>query len=332
MGKPWMPFYVGDYLRDTQHLSTEEHGAYVLLLFECWNAGGELPNDDAKLARIVRMTPTKWRRISETVAKFFQISKNSWSHSRISAELKILADKSEKAAASARDRWEKSEKKKGKNDANGYANAYADAERTDMRTGMRSQCQPQPQPLNMESSSAEQLIPDRAPDPPEPAAQLTDRWPWDRVLERVVDLAGIDPGKGLMDGQAVALEWSRRGFSPDLDILPAVEAITKRTGFKPPRTVGYFTPMIQDRHDLRTAPAARAEASPPAAQTGTEIDRWNVILDAWETSGRRVWSMHQWGMPPVDRKGRHDPNCRAPKQLLIDRGIIPGPKRREDAA
>ena len=49
---PFMQFYVGDYLADTLALSTEQHGAYLLLLLTLWRHNGRLPNDPATLARI----------------------------------------------------------------------------------------------------------------------------------------------------------------------------------------------------------------------------------------------------------------------------------------
>ncbi|HAD1120104.1 TPA_asm: DUF1376 domain-containing protein, partial [Salmonella enterica subsp. enterica serovar Typhimurium] len=40
---PYMQLYIADYLADTMHLSAEEHGAYLLLMFNYWQTGRAIP-------------------------------------------------------------------------------------------------------------------------------------------------------------------------------------------------------------------------------------------------------------------------------------------------
>lgn len=60
---PAMPMYWDAYLADTTHLTTEEHGAYLLLLAAMWRRNGEVPDDDRDNARILGLTPAKWRKV-----------------------------------------------------------------------------------------------------------------------------------------------------------------------------------------------------------------------------------------------------------------------------
>lgn len=73
MSTPFMQLYVADYLGDTRHLTTEQHGAYLLLLMTMWRADGRLPNDAKKLARIAGCTPSRWSKISADVMEFFDV-------------------------------------------------------------------------------------------------------------------------------------------------------------------------------------------------------------------------------------------------------------------
>lgn len=84
---PYMPFYVGDYLADTTHLTTTEHGAYLLLLATMWRAGGSLPNDDGKLARFARLTPAQWSRIKGAIISFFDVKDEVITQGRLAHEM-----------------------------------------------------------------------------------------------------------------------------------------------------------------------------------------------------------------------------------------------------
>lgn len=82
----WMPLYVADYMRDTPHLSVEQHGAYFLLIMACWTRGGSLPNDDRQLAQIAKMSAHNWKRHGEIIRQFFRAEGPALTHKRVTEE------------------------------------------------------------------------------------------------------------------------------------------------------------------------------------------------------------------------------------------------------
>ncbi|WP_081761413.1 DUF1376 domain-containing protein [Methylopila sp. 73B] len=98
MSAPFLPLYVGDYLRDTRGLTAEQHGAYLLLLMSMWSAGGRLPNDDRKLARFASCTPSRWAKIRGDVLSFFEVHEAEIGHVRLGSELEKAQEKSIKRA------------------------------------------------------------------------------------------------------------------------------------------------------------------------------------------------------------------------------------------
>ncbi|GLQ78964.1 hypothetical protein GCM10007881_24810 [Mesorhizobium huakuii] len=101
--RPFMQLYVSDFVGDTLQLSTEQIGAYMLILMAMWNAGGRLPDDDAKLARVARLSLKRWRAISADLLSFFEREAGEIGHKRLAKELHKAQVKSEaRAAAGAR--------------------------------------------------------------------------------------------------------------------------------------------------------------------------------------------------------------------------------------
>lgn len=95
---PYMQLYVSDYLSDTAHLTTEEHGAYLLLLFNYWQTGKPLRAD--RLATVARMSNDRWNSVEQTLSEFFNIDVNpgSWTHLRVESDLHQVASKATQAS------------------------------------------------------------------------------------------------------------------------------------------------------------------------------------------------------------------------------------------
>lgn len=119
----WMPLYVADYLADTSRLTTEQHGAYMLIIMDYWR-NGPPPNDDGVLASICRLSPASWRKHKPTIAGFFTVVDGRLTQKRIDAErqkaIGISGKRTEAAAKGAAKRW-------GKEMPNGMPNGIGDA-------------------------------------------------------------------------------------------------------------------------------------------------------------------------------------------------------------
>lgn len=83
----FMPLWIADYLADTTHLSTLQHGAYLLLLMAYWRNQGPLPNDDDRLRAITRLSAQAWRKIRPMMLEFFAEDDLWWHQKRADAEI-----------------------------------------------------------------------------------------------------------------------------------------------------------------------------------------------------------------------------------------------------
>jgi uncharacterized protein YdaU (DUF1376 family) len=116
-----MPFYVGDYLSATTRLTTEQHGAYVLLLLDYWKSGPP-PNDDTVLAQITRMSPQAWRKAKAGILGFFEVRDGQLIQKRVERErvkaAEITEERSKAGKEGAAKRWQGHKQTHGKRIAN----------------------------------------------------------------------------------------------------------------------------------------------------------------------------------------------------------------------
>jgi uncharacterized protein YdaU (DUF1376 family) len=84
----YYPFYVGDYARDTAHLSLAEHGAYRLLLDHQYSTEKPLPTDLEVLQRICRSSTPLERAAVESIAnQFFPVGPDGRMNGRAARQI-----------------------------------------------------------------------------------------------------------------------------------------------------------------------------------------------------------------------------------------------------
>ena len=99
---PYMQLYVADYLADTAHLTTLEHGAYLMLMFNYWQRGESFKANDERslnkrLATVARLSVSEWDEVKGSLSEFFDVTDTEWSQARIERDLAAVNAKSTKA-------------------------------------------------------------------------------------------------------------------------------------------------------------------------------------------------------------------------------------------
>lgn len=92
----YFKFHIGDYRRETQHLTLLEHGVYMTLMSTYYTSEQPLPKDERQLLRLAgARTDEEKQAVLDIVNEFFIPTETHWVHSRIDFELSEYHSKAE---------------------------------------------------------------------------------------------------------------------------------------------------------------------------------------------------------------------------------------------
>lgn len=163
---PAMPLFTDAYLGDTTHLTTIEHGAYLLLLITSWRArGNTLPDNDRMLARYAKCTMGQWARIRPILEPFFSISSDGWVQGRLMDEAAHVRQVRESQRANG---VSSALKRKGRHSAKRDASSNGAMQFDEDTDNQPATPSPSPQSIGSEPNGSGAIAPDK-PDEIDPA-------------------------------------------------------------------------------------------------------------------------------------------------------------------
>lgn len=88
MSFQYMALFTGDYIRDTRHLTPEEHGVYLGLLIYCWDQKGPVPLDERKQCGIVNArSGGEIESLRRVLSEFFVRMEDGYYNARMDREI-----------------------------------------------------------------------------------------------------------------------------------------------------------------------------------------------------------------------------------------------------
>lgn len=258
------PRHIGDWIRDTAHLSEVEECIYSRMIDQYYSREKPLPADKAGVCRLVRATSREARKAVDVIlGEFFTQEADGWHQKRCDAELAKYAEKSAKASKSAAARW-------GQSQSDGNANASADAVRTHMRTQSEGNANHQPIASNQEPEKTKGIPPPQSTDGEgAPLPALPDEPRSIADLSNYLTRRGMEPRVLVTQvNRAMLARWVTDGVT--WTALDAAYAEAERTlrGDKP-GTPGYLDTILKRLATQQTRRTVHDErAATIAAATG----------------------------------------------------------------
>ena len=252
----WMPLYIADYLGDTMHLNTTQHGAYLLLLMHHWR-NGPLPIDDAQLASIARTDLATWKKsIASVVMRFFNKSDEGWSQKRLMSEREFASDLTDKRSvagrAGAAKRWGSNSNggggPGGKRNANANGKPMANAMANALPNGIASSSQ-------IDGHTHSHIPSKNPPTPfpdvdcvtpcPETGKPLVNGYYLDRAAEMAIEAARINQSTWRGDYRPL-IRWLVDDIQP-VTIAAAIRRVASNPNYKPPFSLQYFDKAVREQ-------------------------------------------------------------------------------------
>ncbi len=314
---PAMPLYSDAYLADTRHLTTEEHGAYLLLLMCAWRAREcRLADDDKSLARITGLSPTRWRRMRPVLEQFFEIRKGFWQQKKLTAVYEEVAARVARnrangargghATASARKHVAGAKTKplacNPNDDSEPPDGGETPAETGSESIATKAKTKPKAASCSHKNRNDRKNKNDKSkqPEPADEARESAGYW-----HERISTVCGPD---AVLDVSIIQL-WLSAGVDLEADALPTIRQVRQRelvrTG-EAPKRLSYYKAAVLDALAVRQAAikAGRSHALQSAVPqhekqifNPADSEHWRRLLGDNGSRFRGDYMAQNWFIP-----------------------------------